>query len=64
MMELPGELGRIYQQVQAQGRVESNLETIRPVWEAYLERLQEEAPEVKVSEGGEVVVLGELSPGC
>ena len=64
MMELPGELGRIYQQVQDQGRVESNLETIRPAWEAHLERLREEAPEVKVSEGGEVVVLGELSPGC
>jgi len=64
MMDLPGELVKIYRQVQDHGRVESNLGKIRPMWEAYLERLQEESPEVNVSEGGEVVVRGELSPGC
>lgn len=42
----------------------SNLETLHPIWEAHCSRAQDLIPEIHIESKGEIVYLGELSPGC
>ena len=60
---LPTSLRTIQEAVQHSQKSHSNLETLQPMWQAYLARLPE-IPTLQVEHGGETVRLGELSPGC
>jgi pyruvate formate-lyase activating enzyme-like uncharacterized protein len=43
---------------------EPNLDALRTAWEAYLTSARRQVPGIQIEEQGEVVYLGELSPGC
>jgi pyruvate formate-lyase activating enzyme-like uncharacterized protein len=43
---------------------EPNLDALRPAWAEYLARAKQQVPGVRIEGDGEVVHLGELSPGC
>jgi pyruvate formate-lyase activating enzyme-like uncharacterized protein len=60
---LPAALRAIHDSVQHNQKIQSNLETLEPMWQAYMARLPE-IPSLHVEYGGETVRLGELSPGC
>ncbi len=42
----------------------ATIESLHPVWERYAAQLKRDIPGVRFEDGGELVVLGELSPGC
>jgi pyruvate formate-lyase activating enzyme-like uncharacterized protein len=60
---LPPALRAIYEAVQAQPPVASNLAELRPRWETHVAAARQ-LPGVHVEAGGEGIWLGELSPGC
>jgi pyruvate formate-lyase activating enzyme-like uncharacterized protein len=61
---MPRRLKEIYQEVNHLRLERSNLDTLRPAWQAYVSRARELIPGVHVEAEGEIVSLGELSPGC
>lgn len=64
--DLPAPLREIYEAVR-QAEVElppSNLDALRRTWEEHVARLRQEVPDARIEDEGEIVVLGELSPGC
>jgi|GEM_PF-3970444 len=62
--DLPAPLRAIYDEVHRVRLPASNLEKLRPAWEAHVARVQAEVPGVHVEDGGEGLYLGTLSPGC
>jgi pyruvate formate-lyase activating enzyme-like uncharacterized protein len=63
MDELPTPLQAILKSLE-QPRPESNLETLRQGWDAYLAQARAEVPSLEIEFGGESVHLGKLSSGC
>ena len=61
---MPARLRAIYQEVSRHQPERSNLDTLRPAWEGHLSRARQQIPEIHVEAEGEVVCLGDLSPGC
>lgn len=63
-MFLPPLLQEIYNQAQIPEGPPSNLTELRQGWDKDLERLSRRVPGVVIEDRGEIVRLGELSPGC
>lgn len=61
---LPAPLRAIREQVSRLQLPESNLDGLRPAWEAHVAQVQAEIPGVHIEGDGEALYLGELSPGC
>lgn len=60
---LPPFLQEIALQAQQFQRLQPNLDTFAPAWQAYLEKAGH-LPGIEIKDGGETVILGGLSPGC
>ncbi len=57
-------LREIYEEV---GRLEqepSNLETLQETWREHVSRARQRVRDIHIEAGGEILCLGELSPGC
>lgn len=62
---LPASLRAIYDEVSRfQQEEPSNLETLQPAWLDHVSRARREVRDVTIEDGGEVLCLGDLSPGC
>lgn len=61
---MPAPLKAIQDEVDASGHPRSNLDRLRPLWEEYTSEARQLVPGVHIEGGGEMVWLGELSPGC
>ncbi len=61
---MPARLRAIYEEVSRLQLERSNLDTLRPTWEKHLSRARQQIPEIRVEAEGEIVCLGDLSPGC
>ena len=62
---LPASLRAIYEEVSRfQQEEPSNLETLQPAWLDHVSRARREVRDVTIEAGGEVLYLGDLSPGC
>jgi pyruvate formate-lyase activating enzyme-like uncharacterized protein len=60
----PAWLQSICAQVAASTPVQSNLQRLKSRWSAHLTKLTQQVPQVQVEDQGEIVCLGEMSPGC
>ena len=61
---LPARLQSIYEEVSQFQQEPSNLETFRQTWREHVSRARQQVKDVHVEAGGEIVYIGELSPGC
>jgi len=61
---MPTRLQEIYQAVRCLAPIRSNLDALQPIWEAHVSRAKEQIQGIHVEAAGEVMVLGDLSPGC
>jgi pyruvate formate-lyase activating enzyme-like uncharacterized protein len=61
---MPARLKEIYEAVRRLPAADSNLDALRPTWEAHVARARQQIPDIHVEGEGEVVYLGGLSPGC
>jgi pyruvate formate-lyase activating enzyme-like uncharacterized protein len=61
---LPEPLQTICEEVSRIQRPDSNLSTLQPVWSAHVARARQQIRGLRVEDGGEVLYLGEISPGC
>jgi pyruvate formate-lyase activating enzyme-like uncharacterized protein len=61
---MPARLRAIYEEVSRFQPERSNLDTLRSTWEEHLSRVRQQIPRIHVEAEGEVVCLGDLSPGC
>jgi pyruvate formate-lyase activating enzyme-like uncharacterized protein len=64
MVSWPAPLRAIHEEVSRLRPPESNLDELRPAWEAHLAQVQAAIPGIHVEDEGEVLYLGVLSPGC
>jgi len=61
---LPEPLREIVEQVKLFAPDESNIDDLRTAWKEHVSRAKQHVPGVCVESDGEVLYLGELSPGC
>ena len=61
---LPERLQTIYKEASCRQMPESNLHTLQPAWEAHVARAQQQIRGLHVEDGGEVLFVGGISPGC
>ena len=61
---MPTRLREMYEEVNQLRLEEPNLDVLHPAWEAHVSKARQQIPGVHVEAGGEIVYLGELSPGC
>ncbi len=61
---LPPRLRAIYDEVSRQPIEPGSAESLRGRWDNYLDQLRQRVPSCRIEAGGEIVVLGDLSPGC
>lgn len=61
---MPAFLQEIYEQVQRLPPSDANLFLFQPLWEAHISKAKQAVPPVQIEAAGEVMYLGELSPGC
>ena len=61
---LPESLQTICDEASRFQRPDSNLHTLQPVWGAHVARAQQQIRGLHVKDGGEVLYLGGISPGC
>jgi pyruvate formate-lyase activating enzyme-like uncharacterized protein len=61
---LPVPLQAIFDEVHRLPVPASNLDTLRPAWEAHVAKARQQIPGLNVEGKGEVLYLGGLSPGC
>lgn len=61
---MPPRLEVIAKEVERSTGLLPNVESLRLEWEAYVSDVERRVPGVRIEAGGEIVVLGELSPGC
>ncbi|MBN1201615.1 MAG: 4Fe-4S cluster-binding domain-containing protein [Anaerolineae bacterium] len=61
---LPARLRLIYEAVQQSERAAPTPSALRQDWDAYLAQVRQDIRAVHIEGGGEIVYLGELSPGC
>jgi pyruvate formate-lyase activating enzyme-like uncharacterized protein len=61
---LPERLRAIHDEVCRRQIEESNLETLEPTWAAHVAQAKQQIRDVHVKAEGEVLYLGNLSPGC
>jgi pyruvate formate-lyase activating enzyme-like uncharacterized protein len=54
----------VYEEMNQLQNSSPNLDALQPAWEAYLSRARQQVPGIHIAARGEVVYLGELSPGC
>ncbi len=64
MHNIPTLLQPISRQVQEARKNASCLAELQPAWDAHLARVKARIPDVRIEAGGEIISLGELSPGC
>lgn len=62
--DVPAPLRSIYEAVHSSPKPASNLESLQPAWEEYTARALALVPDIHIEGEGEIVCLGELSPGC
>jgi pyruvate formate-lyase activating enzyme-like uncharacterized protein len=61
---MPARLREIYEEVRRPAPARSNLDALRPTWEAHVSKARQQIPDIHVEAEGEVMYLGDLSPGC
>lgn len=61
---MPPRLEVIAKEVDRSTGLLPNVDSLRLEWEAYVADAERRVPGVRIEAGGEIVVLGELSPGC
>lgn len=61
---MPEHLKVIHDRVERLRLPASNLDALRPAWAAHTSRVREQVPDVHLEDEGEILFLGELSPGC
>lgn len=61
---LPTRLKAIYEEVSRIDRAPSTLKTLEQTWREHASRARQEVPGVHVEADGEILYLGQLSPGC
>jgi len=61
---LPGPLREIVEEVRHFKPEPSNLDALRPAWQAHVAQATRQIPGVHVEAEGEALYLGDLSPGC
>lgn len=61
---LPERLQTICKEASRLQMPESNLHALQPVWEAHVARARQQVHGLRVEDGGEVLSLGGISPGC
>jgi pyruvate formate-lyase activating enzyme-like uncharacterized protein len=61
---IPHRLREIYEQVNADRTIACNLDALQPIWQAHVSAVRRQIPGVHVEAEGEILHLGELSPGC
>jgi pyruvate formate-lyase activating enzyme-like uncharacterized protein len=64
MAPMPPSLRAIAREVERFAGLSPNLDSLRPEWETYISDAERCVPGVRIEDEGEIVVLGELSPGC
>jgi pyruvate formate-lyase activating enzyme-like uncharacterized protein len=64
MEAMPPRLRQIREEVNARRSIQSNLRALQSTWDAHVKRVREQVPDAHVEAEGEIVYLGELSPGC
>jgi len=61
---MPRPLREILNQVRHHRLERPNLDSFRPIWKAHMSKARQQIPSIHIEAGGEIVYLGELSPGC
>jgi len=61
---MPARLREIYEEVHRLRPARSNLDALRPTWEAHISKARQQIPGIHVEAEGEIVYLGDLSLGC
>lgn len=61
--KLPAQLQLIYDQVQ-HAPLEPDMDALQQMWLRHVDRAREEIDNLHIEDGGEVLYLGDLSPGC
>ena len=61
---MPPRLREIHEQVSADRTIACNLDVHQPIWEAHVSTARRQVPDVHIEAEGEILRLGELSPGC
>jgi len=61
---MPACLRAIKEEVSQPQQEKSNLDTFRQTWQEYIARARQQIPAIHIDADGEIVYLGELSPGC
>lgn len=61
---MPARLKAIYEEVSCLHQEKSNLDTLQGAWEAHVAQARQQMPGVHVEAEGEILYLGQLSPGC
>lgn len=62
--DVPIPLRSIYEAVNSSPQPASNLDSLQPIWEEHAARALALIPDIHIEGGGEILCLGELSPGC
>ncbi len=61
---MPARLKAIYEEVGCLHQEKSNLDALREDWEGHVAQARQHIPGVHVEADGEILYLGQLSPGC
>jgi len=61
---MPLRLRQIYKEVNHRQPERSNLDALRPTWEAHVSQARQQISGIHIEAEGEIVYSGELSPGC
>ena len=61
---MPPRLTEIREQARRSSMTRSNLDALRPAWEAHLSKARQQVPDVHIEAEGEIMYLRGLSPGC
>jgi len=61
---MPARLREICEEVRRLPATNSNLDALRPTWEAHVSKVRQQIPGIHVEAEGEIMYLGRLSPGC
>jgi pyruvate formate-lyase activating enzyme-like uncharacterized protein len=61
---MPARLKAIYEEVSCLHQEKSNLDALREDWEVHVAQARQRIPGVHVEADGEILHLGQLSPGC
>lgn len=62
--ELPATLKKIHAQVRNSRSLKPSIHTLYPIWEEHITKVEKLSPNVHIEDQGEVLYLGDLSPGC